>query len=220
MKTKKIFIFIISSINKLKNILLIDLGNKIKYGPNAPLYAERIWINPSDCQFRLTGLSNYSGKVVKKWPPKKYNRITAVAASYRITSCKKRWVYGEPWEATTDYKKKMQKLADRGYAWDGDCYSEKELLDKYKALDDIFKQVKKEGKIKTGKELDPGIFRESETYMIHIGPEGELYLGGKGYHRFAMALVLNLDLVPAQIGCVHKNAIPYLPYLRKGSYKK
>jgi len=219
MKIKKLFIHVTGYINELTTILLVDLGNKIKYGPKAPLYAERIWINPRDCKLRLSGLGDYSGRVVEEWPPKKTKSINKVASSYRIKSCINRWVHGKPWETTTDYQKKLQNLSERGYAWDGECYSEKELLEKYKTLDHIFKQVKKEGRIKPGKEIKPGIFRESGTFLIHVGPNGELYLGGGGHHRFAMALILNLDLIPAQIGCVHKNAISYLPHLRNGNYR-
>ncbi len=54
-----------------------------------------------------------------------------------------------PWETTKDYKQKLRKLSVSGNVWDGDCSSEKEILDKYKTLDDIFAQVKYEGKNKT-----------------------------------------------------------------------
>lgn len=192
-----------------------DLSNRIIHGSKAPLYAERIWINPQHCRKIMKGIDNYTGRVAKKWPPEKAKKPKDVAKDSRINSCFEHWVNGVPWEETSDYQNQLKKLSNNKQAWDGDCFSEKDLLAKYAALDEIFKQVKKEGRLKTRQELDPGNIREYGTFLIHIGPEGELFLGGGGYHRFAMALILNLDLVPAQVGCVYKESIPYLDQLRE-----
>ena len=48
----------------------------------------------------------------------------------------------------------------------------------------------------------------------------QLFFGGSGCHRFAIARILELSIVPAQIGCVHKSAIPFLPILRQMNHTK
>lgn len=50
---------------------LIDKVRRFRYGSEAPLYAERIWVNPLECKKCIKGLGSCrSGKVVKNtWPP-------------------------------------------------------------------------------------------------------------------------------------------------------
>ncbi len=193
----------------------LDLNNKIRYGLSAPLYAERIWINPQVIEYYYTGIDGYSGRVVKNWPPKKANKGKKISKEHRLNSCIKHWVYGLPWQDTPDYEKQLKKLSKNGIAWDADCLDENDVINKFKKLDLLYTQVKKEGNLKTRKTINPKNFREEGTFLIHIGPKGELYLGGRGYHRFAIARILNLKSVPASVGCVHQNAIPLLADLRK-----
>ena len=68
--------------------------------------------------------------------------------------------------------------------------------------------------MKTRNEIFKDNFREVGGIYIHIGVDGKPYFGGGGCHRFAIAHILQI-IFPAQIGCVHVSAIPYLKGYRK-----
>ena len=121
---------------------------------------------------------------------------------------------GVTWEDTGIYEHMAALIAERGREVDG-CINRDDIIDRYNRLDSIFDQIKMERRLRTRQELDPRNFREVGGIYVHIGPAGELYFGGGGCHRFAIARVLKLPMVPAQIGCVHQSAIPLLPTLRQ-----
>ena len=57
-------------------------------------------------------------------------------------------------------------------------------------------------------------FREYDGIRVNVGPSGQLVFGEKGTHRLAIALILGIRVVPAQIGCVYRGALSELPRLR------
>jgi hypothetical protein len=204
------------------SILISDLKNKIVYGRHAPVYAETIWINPENCKMALfnrdpiSGMKGIrvSGQIVHIWPPKENILMVPINDIPKIKYCIDHWSQAIPWEETGMYdyiEMQIDKSSKKSY---NKCKNVKDILKRYRKLDRIFMQVKKEGKIRAAKEIDPQAFREEDGILIHIGPSGELYLGGS-FHRFAMALVLQLILVPSQIGYVHINAISNLQNIRK-----
>ena len=91
--------------------------------------------------------------------------------------------------------------------------TEKEIVLRYEELDNIYYQIKKEGRLKSQSELFEGNFREKGGVLIHIGPNGEPYFGLKGNHRFAIAYILNIP-IPAQIGLVHKSSVNRIECMR------
>ena len=107
----------------------------------------------------------------------------------------------------------MEDLIEKHGVADG-CRNLTDIVRRYDRLDLIFERAKQEGRLRTMEEVNPGCFREEGGVLIHVGPEGELFFGGLGAHRFAIARILKLPL-PAMIGCVHVSAIPYLTQLRQ-----
>jgi len=65
------------------------------------------------------------------------------------------------------------------------------------------------------KELDPSNFREKGGILVRIGKNGKQVFGGSGFHRLAIAKVVELDLIPAYIGIVDKESIKYLDQYRR-----
>ena len=198
-----------------------DISNKFKYGYLAPVYAERIWVNPSDCNLFIshkffkdfngvTDIRGSSGKVIDYSLLLK--QAIAVTKVIRIKFCFDHWVKGLPWEDTGVYEY-MEKFIIKDGEVDG-CRSINDIIKRYKKIDSIFEQVKQEGRLKTRKEINSKNFREVDGILIHIGPQGKPIFSGGGCHRFAMALILGLRF-PAQIGCVHPSAIPFLPDFRR-----
>lgn len=199
---------------RLQHIYYQDLKNKVKYGVDAPIYGERIWINPLNVDMALLGLDrSCSGQVVDTWPPN-YLQPIPVMSLEKIRCCIDHYVNGVAWEDTGIYGYMEILIAERGRV-DG-CSGRTDVIDRYKQIDAMFNQIKVERKLRKRKEINPKNFRETGGIYIHVGPSGELFFGGGGIHRFCITRILKLSLVPAQIGCVHQSAIPYLSTLRQG----
>ena len=65
--------------------------------------------------------------------------------------------------------------------------------------------------MKTRQQLVESKFREKVSVIIHIGPNLKPYFMGDGNHRIAIAYILGLKEIPAQIGCAPKcNSFPPL----------
>ena len=198
-----------------------DVQNTIKYGRNAPVYAERIWIRPADCTeaieseaitqaFHNLGPRSASGRVIDfLWP---FERKLHIMKIKKIKCCVEHWVNGVAWENTGIYEYMKTRILKEGSV-DG-CSNMKDIIERYNKLDAIYEEVKKEGRLKTRKEINPNAFREKGGILIHIGPNGVPYFGMGGTHRFAIALTLDI-VMPAQLGIIHKSAISLLPNLRK-----
>ena len=201
-----------------------DFKNKIRYGPAAPKFAERIWVDPKQCNRylphnltkKLFGKSKrkVSGKVIEsRWPLEQAKPIFNLP---KVKFCIEHWTHNIPWEDTGLYDFMENHIREYG-SMDG-CYNLKDIKKRYEYLDRVFEQVKQEGRLRTREEIKPGSYLEQDGIIIHIGPEGEPFFSRGGNHRFAMAWVLNL-IFPAQIGCVHISAIPYLKSFRKKIYQ-
>jgi len=200
--------------------------NYYSYGKLAPRFGERVWVDADYCRlyFTETYISHMlgvarplegSGVVLKRaWP---YEKAISVNALWKIRCCIAHWVYGVPWENTGVYDYSLRRIAWRGQ-FDG-CKTREDIVRRYEQLDAIFEQVKSEGRLRTEEELHRSRERASGEPMVHIGPHGEPFFGGGGYHRFAMAHALQLRL-PARVGIVHLSAIPELPAFRKAPATK
>lgn len=201
--------------------LFQDIKNMIRYGPSAPKFADRIWLTPGNKTMFLTaastrkflGMSNQevSVKVIEfTWPVKKAIPVYKLT---KIKMCIEHWRNGKSWEDTGIYKYMEKMILDYG-EHDG-CRNIDDLKKRYENLDLLFEQARQEGRLRTWEEVNPGIGeRKRDSGFVHVGPRGILYWGGPGQHRLAIAYILNIP-IPAQIGCVHINAIPYLHQLRE-----
>lgn len=193
-----------------------DTYNRIAYGPGAPLYAERIWVNPQDCLDCLDGLGDrYSAKVILSgWPPPG-GKLRKIEDLLKIRSSYDHWVKGIPWEETGIFGFLEKEIERHPRSCFDDCRNQEDIRRRYNQLDVIFEEVRKERALKRQVEVDPWAFREKEGVYFHLGPGGSLFMGGGGCHRFAMALILGLTRIPAKIGCVHVTAFPRLRELRE-----
>ena len=191
-----------------------DQNNREKYGPNAPRYFEKIWVSPSIVSNALIGSSLViSGRVIEKnWPPEDTKQVIPLLELKKIKYSIKRWRESVDWDNTGAHELLLSAIDKKGL-YDG-CNDEIEVRKRFNNLDFIFKQVKKEHRLRSSQELYLGAFREEWGILVHLGPDKELYIGGGGVHRFAIAYVLGLPIIPSKIGYVHKNALPYLDQLR------
>lgn len=195
---------------------LRDSRNRILYGPEAPRYAERIWVNPQACTECLYGIGDrYSGRVVEgAWPPAGC-RLKSLMEIEKLRGCIDHWSRGIPWEETGIFRFLEGEIEKHPRRVFDDCRSREDLEKRYAGLDLLFERVKADMRLRTSREVNPWAFRERGGISFHVGPEGRLFFGGNGCHRFGMALVLGLTRIPAKIGCVHISAIPLLGSLRE-----
>lgn len=194
---------------------LRDIKNKLLYGPQAPKTAELIWVNSNDCNYAFLGKDNhydprkYSGRVITETF---LNNQINILELPKIKYCYERWINGKSWEeaGAYDYMLRLLKL----YGKADNCKNIDDVKRRYDNLDEIFLTIKKEGRLRTKKEIDRKSFRENQGILININENGEPLFGGGGNHRFAMAKILKITF-PAQVGYVHKEGIKYLNNYRK-----
>lgn len=192
---------------------LRDVTNIMRYGPKAPKYAELIWVRPQDIHHAVFSNSKFitticSGCVTS------INKFFIFKKFYNephINACIEHWVNGIPWEDTKDFITMLNAIK-RGKFWVG-CKTEVELRQRYLKLDQMFRQAKYSKRLKTRKELDPNTFREEGGILICIGENGEPLIFD-GYHRLSISLILDLPIIPAQLGCVDISAIKSLEKYR------
>ena len=197
---------------------LRDMYNRSVYGSDSPLYAERLWIDPRDViavdhdRIMELGWGYYSsGKVIQNWPfnDGDYRSIWELP---KVSQCIKRFNHNMSWEETgaydhyRDFRNKKDGIRK---------YTDEEILSRHREFDAIYEQVKEEKRLRTISELESNYFREEGGILIHIGPKGELVFSETGSHRLAFALILEIPMIPVQIGVVHKNAIPLIEKYRR-----
>lgn len=189
-----------------------DAYNLLHWGKMAPRFAERIFINPKLCEYsiRLGSQAFSSGRVLKKTIG--FEKKSPLQDEPLLIGCFAHWINGQDWNSTGLLQRLTKQIEEVGVV-DG-CRSEKDVIERYERLDRLFDQVKMEGRLRSKLEL--GGYREMGGVLIHIGPDGEFYFGGNGNHRLAIALVLELDEIAAQLGSIHIEALELLPALRHG----
>lgn len=205
-----------------KVALMRDVKNKVIYGRKAPVFAEKIYINPLECKEALDesvlreeldvqSSRMASGKIIQTTKP--FKETVPVEKIEKVNFCIEHWEEDLSWKETGayDYMKKL--ISENKKPVDG-CSNMQDIISRYQRLDRIFHQIKQEEELKSVQELDDFYFREFGGVYVHIGPDGEPYLGMGGLHRFAIALVLELEEIPAQVGIVHKDALDVIPHLR------
>ncbi len=190
-----------------------DLSNIARYGIEAPRYAERIWINPKEVNkcIVLKGMTlrKASGLIMDMSDFEKKDLFDF----RQVRSCFDHWCSGIPWEDTLSYKLALRDVRN-GKSVAG-CQTVQELEDRYNKLDILFETVGTEGRLKTRKEINLQNIREAGGIQVSLDKTGNLLLNqGGGFHRFSIALIRELKIIPAQIGIVEKEAIPLLAKYR------
>ena len=208
----------LSLLRKTKRQLIYwrrDLANIIRYGIDAPRHLELIYVNPADVRRSIPwGAGNeagllHSGQVVEGVA---WDTITEmVSESSNVNRLIAHWAEGTPWEELGNYKYVMREVEKRPVEG---CRTREEVVARYRRLDEMFKEAKRTGRLKTRGEIDPAAIREEGGVLMHIGPGGEPIFGGAGVHRFTVALLLKIPL-PCVAGSVDRSALDHYPGLRE-----
>lgn len=144
------------------------------------------------------------------------NDTPGFVSLFKFRACYNHWVKGLSWNETGIYDyhlfciKKFERPVDHG------CLTKADIVSRYDRLDVIFSDIQREGRFKNPYELGRSNFRGRRGIYIHIGPNGEVFWGQGGQHRFAMAHILNLPF-PAMLGVTDVSSISTLKELRHRS---
>jgi hypothetical protein len=190
---------------------VLDRWNRIRYGPSAPRFAERLWVDPHDVQaFGLPATIWGSARVRHDWPAR---AIRPLDEDPVLRSAIARWRDGLPWEQTGEFEM-MERTIERFGHHDG-TRTREDIVRRCAQLDEVFRAIERERRVRPQAEVEPGAFRELGGIGMHIGPGGAPIRTNNGRHRFAMAWILGIERIPVRIGMVHRSAIEHLDALRQ-----
>ncbi len=183
-----------------------DAVNVLTFGPEAPRFAELIYVPTAACTAALkpyVGHRKNSGKVMEpSWTPE----MQPVESVRKVEICLRHWREGMSWEDAGAYENAARKIAEKGNAdW---CTTLEEVVSRYENLDRVFEVVRAEGRLRATGRVGVRGGRVLDGTLVHIDERGNPIAGGGGWHRLGMALALDLPEFPAQIGMVHPQAIP------------
>lgn len=198
-----------------------DTLNRLRYGPEAPRYAERVWIDPAACSRYIeaadlaarmgTGSRQLSGRVVKQWP---IDLEQSFDRHPKLSYCWAHWRDGQSWEEAGAIEFMMSRIRVSPTGITDQCRTREDVIRRFETLETIWKDARSRGVIASQGELYPENFREVGGILMHLAPGGEPVFSGAGCHRFAIAMLLGSPF-PAQLGCVHVSALPMLQGLRR-----
>lgn len=190
----------LSSVRSSARLSFRNIYNIIRYGSNCPKHGQLVYFNPQKIE-GCTSIWNRkdSGLIVDgSWSNS--SNLNPLESLVKYRAVMQRYKFDMEWEETGVYNHMMKLIEDRGGV-DG-CSTIEDVKERYENLDDLYQRLKHGEKFKSSKELKNG----NDIY-IHIGADGEAIFGCGGIHRFAMAKILGLKNIPAELGVVHRNAI-------------
>lgn len=192
-----------------------DVRARLKFGRHAPLWCERVWIEPRECQRTLGrgGRRSLTDRVVGGDWDRRVHDVTSIA---RLRACLLRWRDGLPWEETGILEDAQRRL-DQGRR-PGGLDSLGAVRQRCRDLDTVFAQVGRERRLRTRAELSVMNLRErGGVRVVADRNRRPIFYGGGGCHRLAMALALELPVMPAQVMAVHVEAEGWRERLHAGA---
>ena len=175
-----------------------------RYGRSAPRFRELCYLKPSRRLFGLrrktVRLEESSSVLGGCWDMDQVN-VTDLPA---IRQCLLHWVEGLSWEQSGAFGRMLEELKLHGEV-DG-CRTFEDVVARYRRLDAVYAHAKATGRLRTSAERSDASHRQREHggIVFHFDRHGLPVFGGYGQHRLAIAIALNLELIPAQVGVVHK----------------
>lgn len=190
--------------------VLRDGYNRLRYSPDPPLSDELIWIDPLSVTHWYkpdpdNGAPNFrrrhSGKVVGgDWDLSR----KPFEDHLKLNSVRLHFEEGVPWEETPLFNRLLE-LVESGQRIDG-CHTREDLIARYQRLDRICEEARRTGTLRPHGSVND-TRREHGGILVHIARDGTPLRVGGGMHRFAIAVMLELKKVPAQLGVIHIDAL-------------
>lgn len=190
-----------------------DLAQAIRWGPRAPRRGEIIDVDPSAVNGYLTvamarqaSPSSVRGGRFGYIVGGDWDTLVPVAditATDVYVSCRMRWIDERRWEDTPVFQQYVERM-QRGEM--PRFRSERALLERYVALDDVFEHVRRTRTLSE---------RSEHLVLVSVGRDGRLIYGPDGRHRLVIALIAELAAMPARVGIVHRAGVDHFQALRR-----
>ncbi len=201
--------------------VLRDVANRLRFGAGAPQSDELIWVRPND-------VSDWYKVDPTNGAPRFRRRHSGMVAGgdwdlsrkplgdhLKLDSIRAHFDEGVPWKDTKLFDWMLSQIAEKGQI--DTCRSREDLIARYDRLDRIYDEAKRTGTLKPHGSVND-TRGEHGGILVHIARDGTPLRDGGGMHRFAIALVLGLEKIPAQLGVIHRQAVTpdILQNLRNG----
>jgi len=186
-----------------------DLRNHLRFGSGAPLSDEQIWIDPA-----LVDHAYVRDPVAGVWRRRHSGQVTAgdwdrslrpLRDMVKHRACVDHFERGLTWEETGIYDEMMRRIA-HGKVIDG-CRSLADVRARYATIDALYDTIRRDGAFTPMAHHPERLRREHGGIFVHLSRDGTPILGGNGNHRLAIAQILKLPKVPAQVGVVHADLV-------------
>lgn len=187
-----------------------DITNRLRFGPDAPKSDELIWVRTKD-------VTDWYKPDPANGAPKFRRRHSGMVAAgdwdlsrkplgshMKLNSIRDHYLRGEPWQQTKLFDWMMQQIAENGQI--DTCRSKEDLIARYERLDRIYDEAQRTGTLRPHGSVN-ATRGEHGGILVHIARDGTPLRDGGGMHRFAIAMVLDLARVPAQLGVIHPQAL-------------
>lgn len=186
-----------------RRALLRDPHNLARWGAHAPLVCRQVWVQPLEIDRRSSRFTlGDSGRVLGgDWD----REGTPLEATATMRRCRQHWEQRIAWEDTGVYDIMLARIRENGSA-EG-CQTFEDVLARYRALDQLFEQVRRDRRLQTSAELTRTRFRECHGVMVHTDRDTRAVMGLHGLHRLAIARILRLPQIPACLGVVHERSV-------------
>ncbi|MGR3370282.1 MAG: hypothetical protein ACU0CC_01120 [Sagittula sp.] len=188
--------------------VLRDMINRVRFGAVVPPSDSAIYVDPAEVRFEYTGGARLrlrrhdSARVVGgDWD----RHRSEIGETIRMKSCRMRFFEGADWEDTPMYQRMLRQIGE-GKKPDG-CASVEDLRRRFAGIDLLKARTLAEGRFLNREELPENFRREHGGILLHVARDGTLLRSGGAGHRFAIARLLNLPEIPAQIGAIHREAV-------------
>ncbi|MCL3882627.1 hypothetical protein [Marivita sp. GX14005] len=186
-----------------------DIANRLRYGPEAPRSDELIWIRPRDVPAWYKADPENGAPVFRR----RHSGLIAsgdwdlsrrpYGSHIKLDSIRLHFEEGVPWQETPLFAFMLEQLAEKGRV--DSCHSREELVARYERLDRIYEEAQRSGTLRPHGSVN-NTRREHGGILVHIARDGTPLRNGGGMHRFAIAHLLDLEKIPAQLGVLHKDA--------------
>ena len=198
------FLLMMKRVKKRTPYYLLDLSNSVRFGVQAPRYAQRILVDPRALSHYIQsgpGRSSTGRVLDGAWDLD----VDRVCDHPKIMVCVEHFVNGKSWQDSGAIELMSNLIKEMPGA--DSCWNLDDMKHRYRKLDEVFQTVKREGRLRPQSELRPTAFRELGGVYVHIDRHAQPIFGSAGWHRLAIAQILQLKRIPAQLGAVHRHAI-------------
>lgn len=191
--------------------VLRDVWNRARFGPGAPRSDERIYVAPCDVRY----IHVTDGTVGKSMFRRRHSGMVRggdwdlsrapLPETRAARVIHDHFVRGMSWAETGIVDYHLEKIAEKGIS-EG-ARTLEEIMARYEDLDRVYEEAQRTGRLRPRSELPGHLRREYDGIYVHIARDGEVLRSGGGRNRFAIARVLKLPKIPAQLGIIHPEAV-------------